>query len=80
MNYSMCIIMERLPVQSSNLRSIGYDQGDKILEVEFHGGRLYQYFDVPPEIYINLMASPSKGKYHAYFVKNRFYYKQIPYG
>ena len=41
--------MDRNPVSSSksHVVSIGYDVGEMVLEVEFKGGRVYQYLDVP---------------------------------
>lgn len=30
--------MNRTPVSSSNLKSVGYDQSSNTLEIEFHGG------------------------------------------
>ena len=38
--------MRRTPVNSSNLVSVGYDPRSLTLEVEFHGGSVYHYFDV----------------------------------
>ena len=35
--------MDRTPVVSSNINSIGYDASSSVLEVEFRSG-LYQYF------------------------------------
>ena len=55
--------MDRQPVESSNLVSVGYDAGPQILQVEFKGGRLYNYFRVPREKYEALMAAESCGKY-----------------
>jgi len=70
-------LMQRLPVQSSNLRSIGYDPNSEILEIEFHHGGVYQYFNVPSEIYANLLAASSKGQYHAHYIKYRYNYNRI---
>lgn len=55
--------MERGPVQSSNLASLGYDETTAILEVEFTNGNIYQYSGVPLDVYEGLMASTSKGRY-----------------
>jgi hypothetical protein len=51
--------MYRTPVISSNLESVGYENG--ILEIRFHNGRTYQYFDVPEHLYQGLMNAQSKG-------------------
>lgn len=41
--------MKRVALQSSSLRSLGYDPKQQILEVEFSSGALYRYEAVPPE-------------------------------
>ncbi len=55
--------MEREQVSSSNLKSIGYDINTSILEVEFKNGRVYQYFNVPINVYNALINASSIGKY-----------------
>jgi hypothetical protein len=55
--------MERIPIQSSNLASVGYDKTTNTLEVEFTNGNVYQYSGVPIDVYEGLMASNSKGRY-----------------
>jgi hypothetical protein len=54
--------MTRKPVQSSNMRSIGYDESTKRLKVEFSSGLIYQYNDVPPKMYAALMNAEDKDK------------------
>jgi hypothetical protein len=42
--------MQRLPVESSSVVSIGYASQERVLELEFRqSGEVYQYFDVPAE-------------------------------
>lgn len=55
--------MERIPVDSSNLKAVGYDSSSAVLEIEFNDGSAYQYFDVPQYEYDGLMSADSKGKY-----------------
>lgn len=69
--------MDRTPVSSSNLSSVGYDEENHILEIEFNGGRIYQYFDVPPRIHEGLMSASSHGKYFHRNIKDNFRYDQI---
>ena len=70
--------MNREPVRSSDLKSVGYDSSNSILEVEFHGGRIYHYFKVPLEIYDALMNATSKWTFLDQNVKKRgFAYRQI---
>ena len=39
--------MDRQSVRSSNISSIGYDENNRILEIEFRHGGIYQYLNVP---------------------------------
>jgi hypothetical protein len=65
--------MERTPVVSSNIASVGYDPAQQILEVAFHSGRIYQYHNVPQRIYQGLMQAPSHGRYFDSFIKKAGY-------
>lgn len=64
--------MERVPVNSSNVSSIGYDVDGQVLEVEFHNGSVYQYAGVPPSEHEALMTSDSKGKFLHANIKSRY--------
>ncbi|HYH11471.1 MAG TPA: KTSC domain-containing protein [Thermomicrobiales bacterium] len=66
--------MNRQPVESSTLHSVGYDPVESILELEFHDGRLYQYSAVPEEIYRELMAADSKGRYFLTYIQDQYPY------
>jgi hypothetical protein len=52
--------MERTPVEAKALVSIGYDADQRVLELEFPKGKVYQYLDVPPELHAWLMRSQDK--------------------
>lgn len=65
--------MERVPVSSSNLASVGYDANNAVLEVEFNHGGVYQYSGVPEEIHQGLMTAGSHGSYFDQFVKKAGY-------
>jgi hypothetical protein len=70
--------MNRTPVSSSNLASVGYDHQTSTLEVEFRNGSIYQYFNVPLEIFNGLMSASSHGKYlDAYIRKGGYRYVTI---
>src|SRR5882672_7834201 len=51
--------MERRKVNSSLIRSAGYDPGSQILEVELTDGSIWQYSKVPGEVHRRFMAAPS---------------------
>ena len=69
--------MTRTAVTSSNLRSVGYDPASRTLEIEFKNG-VYQYSDVPLEIYEALMAAASLGGYFIQNIKDAYPASKIP--
>jgi len=71
------IYLERLPVKSRILRSVGYDASTKILEIEFQNGLVYQFLNVPPKVSADLMRSDEIGKYFTDKVRSRFQTKQV---
>ncbi len=66
--------MDREPVTSSNLKSVGYDRKNRILEIEFQNGRVYRYHGVPPEEYEGLLTAPSLGKYFIANIRDAYRY------
>lgn len=59
----------RNPVESKLLTSIGYDEANKELHVEFANGGIYTYSGVPPEKHAELMAAKSIGSHFLKHVK-----------
>jgi len=55
--------IKRIPVVSSNIAAVGYDKKSHILEIEFHHGAIYQYMDVPENVYESLINSSAMGSY-----------------
>lgn len=67
--------MTRIPVASSNLKSVGYENG--ILEVEFHSGWVYQYLHTNEDLFKALLAAPSKGVFLDRNIKGKYPYQRI---
>lgn len=66
--------MQRKPVESSNIASIGFEAGPPaVLEIEFKGGGVYQYTSdddkVVKQHYDDLMAAQSKGKHFTQHIR-----------
>jgi TIR domain/KTSC domain len=55
--------IERIPVRSSNLASVGYDPDSCVLEIAFHSGSVYRYFDVPECLFQGLLGASSHGRF-----------------
>ncbi|EKH6498455.1 KTSC domain-containing protein [Providencia huaxiensis] len=70
--------MNRVPVSSSNLQSVGYDPATHVLEIAFHSSGIYQYLNVPTHIHSGLMSAPSKGQYFDVYIKKAGYpYRKV---
>jgi len=62
----------RMPVESSLIYSVGYDEKTRDLVIEFHTGEVFMYENVPTEKYKNLMSAVSKGKYYSWEIKGKY--------
>ena len=70
-------LVNRVPVSSSNLASVGYDAASRTLEVEFLHGAVYQYFNVPAYEHEGLMRAPSHGKYFHAHIRGVYRYTKL---
>lgn len=55
--------MERKRINSSKIRSAGYDRGSQVLELEFSDGKVIAYSGVSEEIYRRFASSPSPASF-----------------
>lgn len=66
--------MQRKPVESSNIASVGFEAGPPaVMEIEFKGGGVYQYTSdddkVVKQQHDNLMLAESKGKHFTQHIR-----------
>ncbi len=57
--------MIRINIPSNDLKSVGYDPSQRILEIELLPAVIIQYSKVPERIYTGLLNSKS---YRAYYI------------
>jgi hypothetical protein len=69
--------MRRQAVESTTMRSIGYDDRKQVLEVEFQSGRIYQYLEIPPAIYKELVDAESKGRYFNSEIRDSYEFVRV---
>lgn len=69
--------MNRKFVKSSNIKSIGYNNDTKTLEIEFKSGDIYQFFNVPLIEYQTLLSASSHGSYFYHNIRNKFKWSKI---
>lgn len=74
-------MMQRKPITSSNICSVGYDPHTDMLEIEFASGSLYRYSGVPADVYHAMLdverEGASVGTFFARFIKPRFACKRV---
>ena len=61
-------------VESSLLARAAYEARESFLQLEFRDGAIYRYFDVPADVYDDLLAADSKGSYFNKQIRARFHY------
>jgi hypothetical protein len=69
--------MEREYVESSMIKSYGFDSSTSILEIEFNSGAIWQYFDVPESTYYEMKSAGSCGKFFHANIKGQYADSQV---
>lgn len=64
-------------IKSSNLAKTIYDTETKSLIVEFNNGTMYEYENVPHQIYTRLRMSESQGKFFNAEISKKYKYKKL---
>ena len=61
------------PVASTMAKSLGYNEAQKLLQIEFQSGAVYQYQDVDEETWDAFQSAKSPGKFFNQEIKGRYY-------
>ena len=69
--------VDMISVSSSNVESVGYDEGNQIVYVMFLSGALYIYKNVNQNEFNGLVNAPSVGSYLHRNLKNVYPYERI---
>lgn len=64
--------MDRKYIESSMIRSIGFDTESSTLEIEFNSGAVWQYFDFPESLWYEFENTDSQGKFFNREVKDQY--------
>ena len=63
--------------ESSNIASLKYDAETLTLQVSFHNGSDYQYFDVPQQTWEAMKLAESKGVFLNSEIKGTYRYSKV---
>jgi hypothetical protein len=55
---------------STDIKSIGYDESSRLLEIEFLDSSIHQYQNVPKIAHLALMTAQAKGLHYLTEIKN----------
>jgi len=69
--------IEMIPVNSSNILAIGYDETNQIVHVQFSNNSEYIYKGVPKHEFDGLLNAPSLGSYLHRNYKNAYPYERV---
>lgn len=79
----MAIISEKIEgkkitvtINSSNLKGASYDTETKTLTTTFNNGSIYDYYEVPWEVFTKLRTAESQGKYFTSNIKEKYKFKK----
>lgn len=64
-------------VPSSCLKAAGYDYETETLYIQFTSGKTYEYYNVPKNVYDEMMTALSRGNYLATRIANAYNYSEI---
>lgn len=69
--------MIEILIESSNLKSAKFNTEDKSLLIEFNNGSIYEYDEVPWEIFTKFRMAKSQGKFFNANMSRKYKYKKI---
>jgi hypothetical protein len=69
--------MKMTAVESSALATVGYDESNAMLQLEFRSRAVYHYFAVPAAAHEALLAATSKGGYFNRAIRGRYRFVQV---
>lgn len=69
--------VELQPVESTLIKEVGYDEATQTLIIVFvTDDATYEYYDVPKEVYEQLMAAESKGSFFTKNIKDKYRFEK----
>jgi hypothetical protein len=71
--------MDMIEVESTNLKTYGYDPEAKLLRLQFlkNSNIMYEYANVPQDIVDGLAKAESKGSYVARYIVRKFEHRRV---
>lgn len=61
-----------VPVVSRAVAAAAYDQDERQLYLRFHSGKIYRYFEFPPDQYDEFLGAESRGRHFGALIRGRY--------
>ena len=68
---------QKRAMPSSVVAAMRYDAASRVLRIVYVSGNVYDYKDVPPEVYEAMKAASSKGTFLNREIKGRYGYEKV---
>jgi hypothetical protein len=69
--------MEMLPIDSGTVRAVGYEPPTGGLHIELTDGTLYEFMEVPQDVYDAFFTAPAKDAFVDGVLKRDYRYVQL---
>lgn len=69
--------MQRYPITAKKIVSIGYDEENRILEIEFKHHVIHHYFEVPLMEFVALMKSENIDEFYLHCISCEYFFEII---
>lgn len=69
--------MNWIAVDSSTISRMAYDEARRVLAVEFKNGSRYEYYDIPTNVFQQMKAAASKGRFLSANIKGCYRYARV---
>lgn len=76
-NYIDLNHMTWINVDSSCIQAVAYNSFNSVLQIRFNSDSVYQYSDVPANVFDSLLRSVSKGLYFNSFIKDVYDFQLV---
>jgi len=67
----------RRSVESSCISSVAYSEEESVLEIEFRGGAIYEYREVPLSCFEQLLRAPSCGRFFNDAIRDHYQARRL---
>jgi len=67
--------MNRYPVQSNTIVSVGYDEINQVLEIEFKLLVIHNYLEVPIDLFVDLMKANNIDHFYFNFIQSHYHFE-----